>query len=551
MLTNFGLSQNLFKTDKNDLTYAFVEALKNKEFGDFRQAIYILKKCAKIDTTCGACFFEIAKIYEKADDKLNALKYAIKAVEIDTINYWYLRFLAQLQIKNELYYEAECTYKKLVEYGSIKNDDWYNYSLVLFKSKKNGEALNILNKIEYQNGVSEVVSIEKYKYYLNIKKYKIAENEILKLIKYFPDNYNYYGILAETYAIENKRKEALKYYFFILNNDSFNIKALTSLARFYLNTNDTDNARITYNKVFLDTKIEKTIKLQSLKDCIINSYDQFMIYRYLPGIIKYYYSIDSTNYFLLEIYCDYYEKIKNYKDAIKTCFSIVRTKDNNQIYWQRIFYYYDILQEYSKICYYADSIIKIYPENQFINLIAGIANYQMNNKIKALDYLKRGYNNMSNNNFINNQCILYLAETYYKLGKRDSAYFYFDLGIRNMNNLIMMNNYAYYLSENSDSLEKAKHLSLITLKSEPENCTFLDTYAWILYKCKSYKLALKFIKSAYLKCGRNNGDIIEHYGDILYCNNKKDKAIKYWRKALEFKEDNDKLKFKLSNFKCE
>jgi len=42
-----------------------------------------------------------------------------------------------------------------------------------------------------------------------------------------------------------------------------------------------------------------------------------------------------------------------------------------------------------------------------------------------------------------------------------------------------MNNYAYYLSEEKTDLKKAEKMSAKAVEKEPNNSTYLDTYAWI------------------------------------------------------------------------
>jgi tetratricopeptide (TPR) repeat protein len=108
-----------------------------------------------------------------------------------------------------------------------------------------------------------------------------------------------------------------------------------------------------------------------------------------------------------------------------------------------------------------------------------------------------------------------------------------------------LNNYAYYLSEHDLELEKAKNMSLKTIKSEPDNSTYLDTYAWILYKMKDYDNALKYIEKSVLKGGSGSSVIMEHYGDILFKVGREDEAIQIWKEAAKLDNPTDKLLLKI------
>ena len=56
----------------------------------------------------------------------------------------------------------------------------------------------------------------------------------------------------------------------------------------------------------------------------------------------------------------------------------------------------------------------------------------------------------------------------------------------NPNDILVLNNYAYYLSVERRDLDKAEEMSYKTVKAEPNNATYLDTYAWILFEKGNY-----------------------------------------------------------------
>ena len=102
------------------------------------------------------------------------------------------------------------------------------------------------------------------------------------------------------------------------------------------------------------------------------------------------------------------------------------------------------------------------------------------------------------------------------------------------NHIGCLNNYAYYLSENDADLEKAERMSYQTIIEEPENATFLDTYAWILFKRERYAEAKEYIDKAlsHLESDQN-ATIVEHAGDIYALNGEMDKAVEYWKRAIK------------------
>lgn len=108
-----------------------------------------------------------------------------------------------------------------------------------------------------------------------------------------------------------------------------------------------------------------------------------------------------------------------------------------------------------------------------------------------------------------------------------------------------LNNYAYYLAQRNQELDKAERMAALAVKEEPDNANFIDTYAWVFFAKKDYQMALLYIKSAVEK--GEDEHFLEHYGDILWFNGEKDQAVEQWTKALEMDQDNELLQRKVKN----
>ncbi len=75
-------------------------------------------------------------------------------------------------------------------------------------------------------------------------------------------------------------------------------------------------------------------------------------------------------------------------------------------------------------------------------------------------------------------------------------------------------------------------LSRRSLELKPESPTYMDTYAWILFRMGKYQQARSWIEKAMqYPEARQDPDVLEHYGDILFNLNEKDKAVEYWQLA--------------------
>ena len=145
-----------------------------------------------------------------------------------------------------------------------------------------------------------------------------------------------------------------------------------------------------------------------------------------------------------------------------------------------------------------------------------------------------------------------LGEAYHENKEYKQSDYYFDLVLkRDPGNLYVINNYSYYLSLREVKLEYAESISKKTIEAEPDNDTYLDTYAWILFKLERYEDALLIIKRAIENGGIDSDVIVEHYGDILYKTGDKDKAIECWILAKEMGNASEDLVIKINNKKLD
>lgn len=139
----------------------------------------------------------------------------------------------------------------------------------------------------------------------------------------------------------------------------------------------------------------------------------------------------------------------------------------------------------------------------------------------------------------------------FKGGDKDKAFKAYERAIYFFpDNALALNNYAYFLSEEGMDLEKAKQMSRRALDLDENNPTYIDTYAWVLFKMKNYEEALDYQKLAIDMAEERGEEIAEyysHYGDILFMNHDLDEAVKNWEKALELEPDNELLKKKVAH----
>lgn len=144
------------------------------------------------------------------------------------------------------------------------------------------------------------------------------------------------------------------------------------------------------------------------------------------------------------------------------------------------------------------------------------------------------------------------GDTYYQKKMLADAFRAYDNALTFLpTNNLALNNYAYFLIENGGDLDKAQQMSKQAVEADPENATYLDTYAWVLFKKGDYAEALKYQKDAMAKSERDkeeeSAELHSHLGDILFMNGDPQGALENWEKALKLDPGNDLLKRKVEH----
>ena len=125
-----------------------------------------------------------------------------------------------------------------------------------------------------------------------------------------------------------------------------------------------------------------------------------------------------------------------------------------------------------------------------------------------------------------------IGDMHHLLGDSKSAFKAYDKALRiDPDYAPVLNNYAYYLSEDGKQLKKALSMSKKTVEAEPDNATYLDTYAWILHLLGKDKDAKPYFKHAMLYGGKDSAVIMDHYAEVLYALGEYDLAQVYWGQA--------------------
>ena len=533
--------------DSMNYNYYFVEGKKKMLYNDVEAAAGIFANCLNINAKGDAAMFELANIYVIQKDYSAAKQLMINAVDIEPQNFWYRLLLAELYNITEETDEALQIFDNLANENQQNTDLQFRLAEMYVANEMYKEALEIYNQLENQQGVTEEVVFAKNNVYMKMENKLMVYQELQKLIDAYPNEYRYSGLLAEYYVSQGDYDKASELFNKLLEKDPDNGLLLLSQANYYRIKEDKVKALETLKRAFAATDIDVQQKLPALlNDGYLNTEEETAkneIYELLNILIETHPNEPTPH----ALYADFLLKDENLTEAQKQLAIVVEINKDDLGSWLQLLYVELELEMYAEMLIHSNQAVELYPNQPEIFLMNGIAAFQTNDYQKAQTMLEMGAD-ITFETQLKYQFFIYLGETYNKLKKYEKSDKAFDNALKiNSQNEYVLNNYSYYLAVRGENIQKAKEMSSWCVEKFPENPTFLDTYAWVLYKDQNFGEALRYIEKAINHSTQIDADVWEHYGDILFKNNKIDEAVVQWQKALDAGSENPILQQKISN----
>ncbi|MDX2003231.1 MAG: tetratricopeptide repeat protein [Chitinophagales bacterium] len=568
--------------DRLAVEQLFIDATKSKLLEDYQDAAEKYKQVLKLDPYNDAAQYELALILFNSGQNDIARQYIQQAVWNDSINYvynevqkglladsnasvkslgakaqssylpnkWYLILQADIYTSLANYDGAIKVYQKLLNAYPVEYDYYFDLAFVFIKSNKYQDALKLYEKLESQIGLDPNLTQQKQRLYILLGQTDKAIAEIKKLIEEFPDEPGYYQMLAEVYQATDRNDEVIKVYEDLLKISPGNPYALLNLAEIYRQKNDRVHYIQYLKEAFnnpelgIDSKVRILYPyLQTFGKDTARDEEAFA----LSQILIEAHPEDAKSH---AIYGDFLYQDEQMEEAL-TQYKLALEIDSSEFaIWQQIFFILSDKQAYAELVDYTERALELFPNQAIVYFFNGISYNQLKQYQKAIDILNSGKNYVVDNNALRVQFYSSLGDAHNSMGNFDESDQAFESALAyDKNNAYVLNNYSYYLSLRNDNLEKAKSMSLRSNELEPNNGSFQDTYAWILFRMGEYNDALKWIEKSMANGEENNPTILEHYGDILYQLKLVEKAIDAWKKAKEAGSDSKSIDRKIADRK--
>ncbi len=531
----------LSENDRWMFDYFFNEALNARQQGSYDAAFDCFNHCLLIDSTSAQTWFELSSFYNnlKLDDwGLMALE---KANSLDPSNDWYAMGLANQYLGMKQFDKAIVLYEKLVT-SRPEDENLHYYLATLYGRLK--DAIREYTMLENLVGKNEQITGEKFKLYQAIGKPQKAIREVQELVKATPYNADVLLFLGDSWMALNKPKEALKSYEAARLMDPKDPAVALTYADYYNQMGDSIEARKQFLIALTNPETDVETKLEIFTP-ILAQWEGTADSIRIPELFSTLLEQHPNEYQVWELHVQYL-LLKGRKDEAKKELRTVLDLHPDQLQtWK------DLLQitadannqqEIKKLC--MDALV-FFPGESVFWFYLGLSQYPDVEKKPATDDFKEAMacfqkaisvSKPDDAQFLSRVYGL-IGDSYMSMENRAQAYEYYEKALAvHPGNILVLNNYAYNLSEEDKELAKAEKMSRITIDAEPKNATYLDTYAWIFFKEGKYALAKIYMERAIANEPDPSAVILEHYGDILWFNDEKAAAVEQWKKALQLPE---------------
>ena len=532
--------------------YFFLEAMRLKEKKDYASAFGLLQHCLDIHPNAASALYEVSQYYMFLRQVPQGQEALEKAVASAPDNYWYSQGLASLyQQQNELDKAITLLEQMAVRFPG-KQDPLFNLLDLYGRQEKYDEVISTLNRLEKHMGKNEQLSMEKFRIYLQMKDDKKAFQEIESLVQEYPMDMRYQVILGDVYLQNGKKQEAYDVYQKVLAAEPDNPMAIFSMASYYKQTGQEGLYQQQLDTLLLNKKVTPDTKVSVMRQMIVENEqadkDSTQIIALFDRIMKQ----EQDDPQIPMLYAQYLLSKNMEAESVPVLEQVVDLDPTNKAARMMLVGTAVRKEDYKQIIKVCEPGIEATPDALEFYYYLAIAYNQAEQPDSVVSICKRAleHTTADSKKEVVSDFYSILGDMYHTQKQMKEAYAAYDSAlVYNPSNIGALNNYAYYLSVERRDLDKAEEMSYKTVKAEPNNATYLDTYAWILFEKGNYAEARIYIDNAMKSDDEKSDVIVEHCGDIYYMTGDVDGALSYWKKALEMGSESKTLKQKLEKKK--
>ena len=568
--TSNGKKPQLIIPDSLRAAYRYTDALKQATIHkDTTAARKGYLEALEADSLYAPALYQLAmNELRSPGHEAQALRYARRAYEQDTMSKWYTDVYARSLVLTENYDEALPIYRRLMKIDRNNPDNYRILAMVYQQRRQPYSAISILDSADMRFGKNPYLSNMKRHLLITTGQMERAIEEARESVEEAPYEVENVVSLAETYAAAKKDSLARATFEQALKMDSTNVQALGLYADYCSQQRDTKGYLDALRRLYvleefpLERKIELFERLTTDRKFYGNNY-------FALGAMASAMALRHPNdKRVVDIYGDHLLAGGDMEGALNHFKLHLKDEPPQMDYYMAIIDIEDYLARPDSVDIYVQRAVKIFPDDpvlyirkanrQYVkgDLHGAVATFAEAQKYAQTDSLRGelwGYTGDTYHAMVERIRAGEKADTTgYKVrySEKKALKLCFESYEKALelypNNVMVLNNYAYFMSEEDMELEKAMTMSARAINLEKSNATYIDTFAWILYKLGRYEQARKHMRQALSLDKTKSAELPLHYGDILFALNERFMADTYWKRALEMGADKEAIEKRLA-----
>lgn len=546
------LSSPIASQTKRQFDVLFHEALLQRQKGNLDAAFDLLQRCQELSPEAAETYYFLGEFYADMEQNEQALNAFRRACNLEPTNMTFLERMAYASIQAGAYGEGAEIMEQMYEADKSRQDLLETLYLLYMRQEDYGKAIATLDKLEAVDGPTERTTLAKCRIYIEQDNADAAISEMRQLAEHYPNDPTYRTLYANTLLVADHFDESYNVLQQILAEDAGNLRAQQVLRSYYIRQGDEAAADSVNHAILLNPKASIEDKVGQLRQIIIENEQQQGDSTVVLNLFNELLTQPNPSADIAEMKAAYMQLKEMPRDSVQQAFAYVLQLSPEQASARlRLVQQAWEDEDDDAVISLCSEARQYNPEEMVFYYYQGMAYYRQEDKDNALEAFRNGINVINEQSIpeIVSDFYAVMGDLLYQKGRQTDAFAAYDSClVWKEDNIGCLNNYAYYLSLLGERLDEAEQMSYRTVKAEPENATYLDTYAWILFRQERYAEAKIYIEQA-LRDSLIDGVVKEHAGDIFALNGDIDKAMELWQQAQANDPDNKLLRRKIKRKK--
>lgn len=531
--------------------YFYIQARGCLEQGEYDRYYELLEHCHAMDPGSCTVMYDLASVYKYLGKDSLAHEYLMRIVEKEPSNQHYNIALLNFYTSTGDKQAAVRVCEGMLGNSASKSDIYITLYSLYSELGCHVKAIEVLDKLETLEGRSEEITINKLKQYAVLQDSLKAIEVVEGLIEENPDDLRFRTLLGDTYNLFGNPPAAIRQYESVLEEEPDDAYTLMSLITHYSDSED-DSLYCEYTERLLKSGgLDATTRAD-----VLIGYINYMMPKDSAYVARFMEEMSRLPYDELEIaevYVQYLIFVKAGQEiVIPQLEKILAIDPEKRPAMLQLLGFAIEREDYEAVLKYSDNAIMYIPEMLELYFYKGISLYHLGEKEKSAETLRQGLERRGEDASHDVVATIYstLGETYHELSMLEECMQAYDSAlVYNPADLGVLNNYAYYLTLENRELPRALEMSHKTIEAEPENPTYIDTYAWALFALGRYEEAKAYMEKLLSLQEEHDAVVYHHAGDVFAKCGDVERAVECWTKALEKGDESKSLPKKIKKRK--